>query len=140
MDVELRPCPFCLGDNLEFDGHEQGLWSFSYVECQDCGGDGPPASIKGSVGECRVVAAERWNSRNSRRRAMCSPSLESINVTLGSIVDAVEVLVGPSGRPDNVVDFCRSVREIGIEDHLRRICRELEAISSDFGTKNRQQG
>ena len=51
MNEELKPCPFCGGNNLSVEGI-----TFYWVECTDCN-----ASIAGN--ETKEEAVEAWNRR-----------------------------------------------------------------------------
>lgn len=53
MSEELKPCPFCGGNNLSVEGI-----TFYWVECIDCN-----ASISGH--ETEEQAIEAWNRRAS---------------------------------------------------------------------------
>lgn len=55
----LKPCPFCGGNNLED--------RYVYIKCTDCGAEGPPVNNKCNDDHADFVdherAIEHWNTR-----------------------------------------------------------------------------
>lgn len=56
--IDLKPCPFCGGDDLELAQEDMGPdgWTF-VIECHDCFARGPD-------GWRRKEAEEAWNTRH----------------------------------------------------------------------------
>lgn len=65
--------------------------------------------------------------------------MNGINQALGSMVDAVRILADKcdmKGVDSNVVDFCRRVDGVRIEESLARISKELRIIISEYSVYN----
>lgn len=60
--VQLKPCPFCLGKNLELGfGTKDREGTPYYLYCQDCGATGPwEYSPNGRFS--MDIAAKNWNA------------------------------------------------------------------------------
>lgn len=55
-EPRLEPCPFCSSRQLTVEHHSTGTGQHHYVNCTNCGADGPG-------GESRGEAITRWNRR-----------------------------------------------------------------------------
>ncbi len=60
QDVELKPCPFCGWSGNAVSGTDD--IQVAYVECADCGAEGPTEITK-------ERAIESWNHRHDRVQA-----------------------------------------------------------------------
>ena len=61
-EVELKPCPFCGGTDLDYGIYTGTLRGFDYVECQDCGGK------INAIHKPKLISAEElWNKRASEK-------------------------------------------------------------------------
>lgn len=75
MNEELKPCPFCGGNNLSVEGI-----TFYWVECTDCN-----ASIAGN--ETKEEAVEAWN-----RRAYVEPERKQGKWTETVLIDRQDAI------------------------------------------------
>jgi len=57
--VELKPCPFCGSDDIDFGINYGTLKEFDYVECQNCGAE---IHAIHQNGKC-IAAIDAWNRR-----------------------------------------------------------------------------
>lgn len=58
-DVDLKRCPFCGSDDIDFGMNYGTLKGFDYVECQNCGAE---IHAIHQNGKC-IAAIEAWNRR-----------------------------------------------------------------------------
>lgn len=69
-EVELLPCPFCEGEDLEVktDSNMYGRVGSirAAVMCNTCRAQGPIAEIEGYANEAKMGAINLWNRRSER--------------------------------------------------------------------------
>jgi hypothetical protein len=75
-DKDLLPCPFCKWPAFLFGASGEPCW----VECSDCGAQGPPE-------DTREVAAEAWNTRPE-----AADRIEQLSSALTDARDAIASL------------------------------------------------
>lgn len=57
MEIELKPCPFCGGNNIAYVAGDR----CTYTTCDDCMAEGPFAAGE----EQEEAAAKLWNTRHT---------------------------------------------------------------------------
>ena len=58
MKNELKPCPFCGSDDIEYGIMSGTMKGFDYIQCQNCG-----AEIRSINNGKYIEAIEDWNRR-----------------------------------------------------------------------------
>jgi Lar family restriction alleviation protein len=65
MSAEIKPCPFCGSNDLCPDYKDRGSLNeyVSWINCGNCGVDGPISKWKNSYKEAELAAITAWNQR-----------------------------------------------------------------------------
>lgn len=58
MKNELKPCPFCGSDDIDYGIMSGTMKGFDYIQCQNCG-----AEIRSINNGKYIEAIEAWNRR-----------------------------------------------------------------------------
>lgn len=58
MSEELKPCPFCGSDDIDYGIMSGTMKGFDYIQCQNCG-----AEIRSINNGKYIEAIEAWNRR-----------------------------------------------------------------------------
>ena len=58
MKNELKPCPFCGSDDIDYGIMSGTMKGFDYIQCQNCG-----AEVRSINNGKYIEAIEAWNRR-----------------------------------------------------------------------------